>query len=77
MFQLQNYFVHYRRSYYRYGEGKKHSYGFICPVCNCFTEIDKSMIPENIKQNCLSVAARGSDCWNSLTDEEKKISEVL
>lgn len=67
----------YRRSYHRYGEGKKHSYGFICPVCHCFTEIDKKKIPENIKQNCLNVAKEGSDEWRNLTEAEKEISKVL
>ncbi len=67
----------YRRFYYKDGKDRKHSYGFICPVCHCFTEIDKKMIPESIKRHCLEVAAKSSGDWIFLTEEEKKISEVL
>ena len=49
----------YKRSYHQYEKGTKHTYGFICPVCHCFTEIDKSQISEYIKATCLSVAKKG------------------
>ena len=53
------------------------SYGFICPKCHCFTEINKFLIPQFIKDHCLRVAAKGSDYYGQLTDEEKKLSEFL
>lgn len=52
-------------------------YGFICPDCHCFTEIDEKQIPEEVRDYCLQVAAKGSDYYEKLTEEEKKLSEVL
>jgi len=52
-------------------------YGFICPKCHCFTQIDEKEIPKEVKDFCLQVAARGSDAYEKLTKEEKKLSEVL
>lgn len=67
----------YKRSYHQYEKGKQQTYGFICPVCHCFTEIDRNLIPAYTKVTCLNVAKKGSIYWDDLTDEEKKISEVL
>jgi len=52
-------------------------YGFICPDCHCFTEIAEKQIPKEVKDYCLQVAARGSDAYEGLSKEEKKLSEVL
>ncbi len=52
-------------------------YGFICPDCHCFTELDSEKIPLEVREYCPQVAARGSDHYEKLTDEEKKLSEVL
>lgn len=49
-------------------------YGFICPDCHCFTQIDEKEIPKEVKDFCLQVAARGSDAYEKLTKEEKKLS---
>ncbi len=53
------------------------SYGFICCECHCFTEIAPKLIPDEIKNYCLQVAAKGSDAYSKLSEEEKKLSEVL
>ena len=67
-----------KRSYRRYPSvSSSMSYGFICPKCHCFTEINEFLIPQFIKNNCLQVAAKGSDYYSKLSDEEKKLSEVL
>lgn len=67
-----------KRKYQRYGcNYPSTSYGFICSECHCFTEIDESLIPKEIKKYCPQVAAKGSDYYSELTDEEKKLSEVL
>lgn len=52
-------------------------YGFICPDCNCFTEINEKQIPYDVRKWCPQVAAKGSDYYSKLTEEEKKLSEVL
>ncbi len=55
-------------------------YGFICPKCKCFTELSEEevkKIPENVKYYALQVACPGSDQWDKLSDEEKKLSENL
>lgn len=58
-------------------ESSNISYGFICPICHCFTEINEFLIPQQIKDHCLTVAAKGSDYYDKLNDEERKLSEVL
>lgn len=52
-------------------------YGFICPDCHCFTELNEKQIPNEVKNYCPQVAARGSDEYEKLSEEEKKLSEVL
>lgn len=59
-----------------FGEGEK-CYGFICPDCNCFTEISEKQLPYAVRRWCPQVAAKGSDEYSKLTEEEKKLSEVL
>lgn len=53
------------------------SYGFICEECHCFTEIPEKDIPDEIKTWAPQVAAKGSDAYSNLTDEEKKLSIYL
>lgn len=53
------------------------SYGFICPECHCFTEINEKLIPEEVKRYCMQVAARNSNAYETLSDAEKKLSEQL
>ena len=52
-------------------------YGFICPQCSCFTEIDSNLLPYEVKNYAPQVAAKGSDEYSSLTEQEKKLSEKL
>ncbi len=52
-------------------------YGFICPDCHCFTQLEEKELPTNVKEYCLQVAAKGSNHYVTLTEEEKKLSEVL
>lgn len=67
-----------KRSYRRYGdESSSIAYGFICPICNVFTEVDEKILPKEIMEYCKSVAAKGSDSYSEIDDEEKKLSEVL
>lgn len=53
------------------------SYGFICPVCHCFTEIPGEKIPGAIKGACPQVASKESDDYSSLSKEEKILSKEL
>ncbi len=53
------------------------NYGFICSRCHCFTVINEKEIPEELKQFCLTVAAKGSDGYSDLNKEEKELSKVL
>lgn len=52
-------------------------YGFICPDCHCFTVLDDIGLPADVKAYCLQVATKGSKEYEKLTEEEKKLSEVL
>ncbi len=52
-------------------------YGCICPECGCFTVIPKEDIPKEVQEYALQVAAKGSDNYLELTEEEKKMSEML
>lgn len=52
-------------------------YGCICPECGCFTVIPKKDIPKEVLEYALQVAKKGSDNYMSLTEEEKKMSEML
>jgi len=36
-----------------YGGGTEISYGFICPECGCFTEIDAAKLPYEVKSNAI------------------------
>lgn len=53
------------------------AFGFICPECKCFTEIDEARIPNEVKKYCPQVAAKGSDAYEKLTEEEKELSKDL
>lgn len=55
-------------------------YGFICPKCKRFTEIEKKIankIPQNVKEYAFQVASPESVYFDKLSDEEKKLSENL
>ncbi len=52
-------------------------YGFICPDCHCFTILDETELPDNVKAYCLQVAAKGSKEYEELTEKEKILSEGL
>lgn len=41
----------YYRDHNFMGRGSERYYGFICPECNCFTEIDTDRIPDYVKNN--------------------------
>ena len=52
-------------------------YGFICPECHCFTELDANLLPHDIRKNCKMVAMKGSDEYFRLSEEEQKLSDFL
>ncbi len=52
-------------------------YGCICPECGCFTVIPKEDIPKAVLEYALQVAEKGSDNYMNLTEEEKKMREIL
>lgn len=52
-------------------------YGFICPNCHCFTEVDERLIPQEIKDHCLQIAGIGTHFYEDLTNEEKNLSLLL
>ena len=67
-----------KRSYRRYGdESSSIAYGFICPICSVFTEVEGKILPKEIMEYCKRVAAKGSDGYNELYDEEKLLSQAL
>lgn len=39
----------FKREWSKYPDRKGISYGFVCPVCNCFTEIEDNDIPKHLK----------------------------
>lgn len=64
----------------RYGEWDDEieiEYGFICPICQCFTEINKDRIPIDVQQYCNEVASKDSRFYEYLNEAEKKLSEPL
>lgn len=66
------------REYTRYGEDYPTKYyGFFCPECHCFTELNEKLIPHDVKKNCKMVAMPGSDAYNRLSEEEKRLSDLL
>jgi hypothetical protein len=38
-----------KREWFKYPDDSGINYGFICPICGCFTQIDDDMLPEGIK----------------------------
>lgn len=66
-----------KREYTDVFKSTSFAYGFICSECHCFTEIDENLIPEQVKHNCIQVAAKGSDKYKRLSHAEKKRSEYL
>ena len=64
------------RNHMTYGDVSPTTYyGFFCPVCHCFTEVDEKLIPASVKQNCMQVAKKGSNEYEKLTVEEQKLSD--
>lgn len=59
------------------GYDDEFDYGCICPECGCFTVIPKKDIPIEVQTYAPRVATKGSDQYDELTDEEKKLSELL
>ena len=41
-------------------------YGFICPSCHQFTEIDDNLLPYSVKVHALRIAEKGSSAYESL-----------
>lgn len=41
-----------KRSYNSYDEIETY-YGFTCPECHCFTQIDEKLIPKNVKSKAI------------------------
>lgn len=52
-------------------------YVFICEECGNFTEIDESLIPDEIKEFCPQVASPGTLTYSKLSPEEKELSKYL
>ena len=52
-------------------------WGFICCECHCFTEVPSELIPDEIRQHCLTVATKGSEEYSDLSEKEKELSENL
>lgn len=66
------------RKYTSYGDDSPTTYyGFICPVCHCFTEVDEKLLPLEIKKNCMHIASKGSVEYTRLSVEEQKLSDML
>jgi hypothetical protein len=38
-----------RREWFKYPDYEGLNYGFICPICGCFTEIKDELLPDGIK----------------------------
>lgn len=38
------------RGWFKYPDMEGKNYGFICPICGCFTEIDESKLDKNLKK---------------------------
>lgn len=53
------------------------TYGFICNICHCFTPIDKSFIPNELKHSCPQVADINSPFYQELSPKEKELSMAL
>lgn len=50
-------------------------YGFICQECFNFTEVDKKLIPKEVKASCLTIAKKSCSAYLCLTDVEKELSD--
>lgn len=38
------------RTSHRYGSEEETDYGFVCPVCGCFSELDKGVIDKHLEK---------------------------
>ena len=38
------------RSWFKYPDREGSNYGFICPICGCFTEIKDDLLPSGVKR---------------------------
>ena len=52
-------------------------YGVICMKCNCFTQIDSKLIPDDVIATCPTVAKKGTEAYSKLSVEEKVLSDKL
>ena len=57
--------------------GLSNIYGFICPICNQFTQINSDLLPYSVKDNSIKIAEKDSTYYDFLSAEEKKISEKV
>lgn len=39
----------YKREWFKYPDNEGVNYGFICPICGCFTELEDKLLDENLK----------------------------
>ena len=62
-------------------------YGFICPICYQFTEIDNNLLPFSVKAHAPRIAEKGplyerlkEDCMHKhkpLSEKEEKLCEIV
>ena len=60
-------------------------YGFICPNCHQFTEIDKNLLPYSVQANAIRIAEKYGTFYDSylgelkapLSEKQKKLCETV
>ena len=57
--------------------GMKDIYGFICPVCNQFTQINRDSLPYSVKANSIGIAEKDSEFYDFLSAKGQKMSEKV
>ncbi|MCR5186566.1 MAG: hypothetical protein K6D97_05575 [Clostridia bacterium] len=52
-------------------------YAFFCPICHCLTSIPKEILLHKICLDAPEVATKDDPIYQSLSEEEKQLSEYL
>ena len=61
-------------------------YGFICPICHQFTEIDKNLLPFSVKAHAPRIAEKSGPAYDRLkrdlkhkplSEKEEKLCEIV
>ena len=61
------------------------AYGFICPICHQFTEIDRNLLPYSVKANAIRIAEKYGSYYSSylgglkdpISEKQKKLCETV